>query len=138
MWKEIIKYGFFYAFIGPIICGVFLSILIFGMSLITGNTTLSVSELGTSVLIIVGWSYIMGFFPAFFTGALISRSKLGLGNINKKNLFAYGFIATLVVLVALDFNYIIVMPKLLIGIVFPAILGGFATIFLERVVRKFT
>lgn len=138
MWKETIKNGFLYAFIGPIIGGIFLSLLIFGLFLITGRANFSVSELGSIGLIIVGWSYIIGFFPAFLTGVLISRAKLGLGNLNQNKLFAYGFFATLFVLIALNFSYIIVMPALLIGDVFSAIFGGLATIFIEKVVRKFT
>jgi hypothetical protein len=112
MWIKTLKNGAFYGIIGPFICGVFISIV---MVLVVGISS-PVNELAVIVLNILGWSFTVGFLPAFITGALIARAKLNVEALNKKQLFTYGFIGTLIVLILLNINLYIAMPKLLIGV----------------------
>ena len=136
MWKNIIKSGIVYAITGPLICGAFVSILIFGIMLAT-DTPITAREIGAGSLIIIGWSYVVGFMPAFLCGVLITRTRLGLDNGSKKRQFTYGLIGTSAVLVIPNLNFITVKPELLSVVVLFSILGGLATIFIERVLRKF-
>ena len=128
------KKGLFYAVIGPLIGGFVVFLMVAALLLSNeGHSDLTVYSYGAIFLVVTGWGYVVGIIPALVIGVSQSIAKERGGAQSRSHIFAKGSIITLLVLTGLSYKYVLVEPKLLIGMAFFAVIGGIASIIIKRI-----
>ena len=126
-----LKNGLLYAVMGPLIGSFVVFVIVAALFLSNEVNDLTVYDYGAIFLVIAGGGYVVGIIPALATGLSQSIAKHG-GAQSRSHIFVKVFIITSLVLTGLLYKYVLVKPQLLIAIVFFAVIGGIASIIIER------